>query len=439
MKRIVTSVVVITAVAATTGALVVAGSIGLGNRPAPSGDAGAAVAGEVTGADLPAGIARLQSHLKNQPQDAHGWAVLGSAYVEQARRSGDPTYYPKADGALKRSLQEQPDANDAALAGQGALSAARHDFAAALHWADRSLAVNPYGAQALSVRTDALTELGRYDEAQAAAEHADATRPGADTFARLSYQAELRGDVKEASRLMQLVVDSSDSPADTAFATFHLGELARTSGDHPGADRAYTAALAADPSYVPALAGQARLAAARGDLALAAEGFEDVARRLPSVDYVVALGEIYQAQGDSVRARQQYDVAGAAARLAEANGVRTDLEVALFQADHGNPAAAVRAARTEWSRRHSVHVADALGWSLHMAGDDRAALPFVRAATALGTKDSRFLFHRGVIEAGLGLTTEARRSLQSALDLDLHFDPLRAPAAVRLLADLKGA
>ena len=39
-----------------------------------------------------------------QPADAAGWAQLGSAYVEQARLTVDPTLYPKSESALRRSL-----------------------------------------------------------------------------------------------------------------------------------------------------------------------------------------------------------------------------------------------------------------------------------------------------------------------------------------------
>ena len=178
---------------------------------------------------------------------------------------------------------------------------------------------------------------------------ADDLEPGPPTFARLSYQAELRGDLAEATRLMRLSRDAAtaDAPA-YAFASFHLGELARAAGDLPAAGRHYAAALSADPTYAPALAGRARLAAARGDYATAVRTYRSVVARLPLPEYVAELADLYLATGRPDQAEQQLAVAAASARLAAANGVRTDLETALVEADHGSPADALRAARAEW-------------------------------------------------------------------------------------------
>ena len=171
---------------------------------------------------------------------------------------------------------------------------------------------------------------------------------------------------------MQLSLEAAGTSASSyAFAAFHLGELSRASGQPRAAAHYYRNALDADPTYLPALAGQARLAVARGDLDAAERDYLRVVQRLPLTEYVVELGELYDATGRPELARQQYAVATATARLLAANGVVTDLETALFQADHGSPAEALAAARAEWSARHSIHTADALGWALHAAGRDR--------------------------------------------------------------------
>ncbi|MGZ4596496.1 MAG: tetratricopeptide repeat protein [Actinomycetes bacterium] len=398
----------------------------------------AAVAPAAAGRDItdPAAlVASLQARLTAHPRDAQGWAGLGFAYVEQARITADPTYYPKADRALAKAARLAPG-SPLTLTGLASLAAARHDFSRALRLADQAIAKDPYSAQAFATRADALTELGRYDEARRSAVKADDLRPGSSTFARLSYAAELRGDLAEATRLMAMAQDSADSASSFAFAAFHLGELSRAAGRTRAAAAHYAAALDADPTYAPALAGRARLEVARGDLAAAERDYLTVVQRLPLTEYVVELGELYAATGRPELARQQWAVAHASAALAQANGVVTDLETALFEADHGSPAAAVVAARAEWRRRRSIHVADALGWALHAAGRDRQALRYATLATRLGTKDARLVFHRGAIEAALGRVADARTQLDEALRLDGGVSPFRDGQARRLLTSL---
>ena len=97
---------------------------------------------------LTSSIAAAQTRLAAVPGDYLTWARLGSAYVEQARITADPSYYEKAAGALQQSLTRRPEGNDVALTGQGALANARHDFAAAADLAGQALAVNAYSATA---------------------------------------------------------------------------------------------------------------------------------------------------------------------------------------------------------------------------------------------------------------------------------------------------
>ncbi|MER6457738.1 tetratricopeptide repeat protein [Streptomyces sp900105245] len=414
------------------------GAIALGTDRAPASVPVAARAvdpGVLGGGNLDASIAALQAHLRSQPRDAGGWATLGLAYVEQARTKGDPARYPQAEKALGRSLSLAPD-NDQALAGRAALAAARHDFAHALVHADQALRLNPYSERALSSRVDALVELGRYAEAAEAATTADERRPGVPVFTRYAYVHELRGDVRTARRVLKQALSVASSPGDTAYVAAQLGQLAWNQGDHGAALTYYARALAADDTYLPALEGRARAQAATGDRAAAIKGLETVVAQNPLPGPLVELGELYEARGaagDRARARRQYALVDAWIALARANGVDADLDTALAAADHGDRRAALRAARAEWARRHTVHTADALAWALHVNGLDEEALPYARRAGATGYRNAAFLYHRGMIELATGHRTDGRASLSSALRLNPGFSPLGAERARKAL------
>ncbi|MFD5429031.1 tetratricopeptide repeat protein, partial [Streptomyces sp. NPDC127084] len=385
-----------------------------------------------------AGVGALQAHLKKQPKDAGAWAALGAAYVEEARISGDAARYPQAEQALARSLELRPDDNADALAGRAALAAARHDFPTALREADRALAVNAYGERALAVRIDALVELGRYPDALAAAKLADSRRPGIPVFTRFAYVRELRGDTDEARRVLELALDSAARRADVAYTSTALGRLAWSQGDYAEALRRCGLALKAEPGDPEASECRARALAGKGDLRGAIREFEALVGRYPLPGRVVALGELYEAIGQPERAREQYAVVGTYTRLARAGGVNPDLDTALAAADHGDRAAALRAARAEWQRRHTVHTEDALAWALHRSGKSEEAVAHARRATATGYRNAAFLFHRGMIERAVGDTAAARASLSLALKLNPGFSPLDSREARRALDAMEG-
>ncbi|MFI7502016.1 tetratricopeptide repeat protein [Streptomyces sp. NPDC049687] len=425
------------AVALTAGAVAV-GAARDGQRPAVA-TAAAVSPGLLANGDLDSSITALQAHLRAQPRDFGSWATLGLAYVEQARTKGDPSRYPQAEQALKRSLSLRAD-NDQALAGRAALAAARHDFAGALEYADRALKQNPYSERALCSRIDALVELGRYDDAEKAANLADERRPGVPVFTRYAYVHELRGDVTTARRVLDQALSAATSPGDIAYVATQLGQLAWNQGQYAEALTFYARALAADDTYLPALEGRARAQAASGRRTEAVKGLEDVVARYPLPGPLVALGELYElrgTKGDAAKAEDQYTLVDAWTAIARANGVNVDLDTALAAADHGDRATALRAARDDWSRRHTVHTADALAWALHVNGKDAEALTYARQATATGYRNASFLYHRGVIEKATGHPDDARTHLSAALKLNPGFSPLGAREARTALKTLE--
>lgn len=381
-------------------------------------------------------IADTQQRLKDEPEDDVAWAELGAAYVEQARVTADPSYYPKAEGALKTSLELRPDGNDGALTAKGALANARHDFAAAADWARKAQEVNPAGSTSWGVLADALIQLGDYDGATAAVQQMLDLRPGLPSYTRASYDLELHGQRDRAREALELALTGTFSPANTAFCRYYLGQLAFSSGDVEEAETQFRLGLRAVPDDPTLMAGLARVEAAHGNVDEAVEGYERVIAARPLAEYLVEYGTYLESLGRTEQAQDQFAVLAVSQLLFESNGVQDDLTSALVEADRGDPAAAVEHAEREWGLRQNVDAADAMAWALHSAGRDAEALEFAVQATALEGPNATFLYHRGMIEASLGMDEEARTHLGAALETNPYFSPLHAPRAQGALAEL---
>jgi len=423
------------------GTLVVGGgllpAVGIGDEGAGNGTAGSdAPTAYAAAADLDGEIDGLRQHLSQQPKDAHSWAVLSLLLVEKGRITLDPAVYQAAHDAAQRSLATQPDDNDLAIAGKAALLSAQHRFTRALSAANGALRINPFSAPALGVRVDALTELGHLHRARTAARHFDEVQPGLPATTRLAYQAELRDDTGRAHQLFAESLSDATQPAARAFVEDHLGELARRVGRFEVSRRHYADALDSLPDDPNALAGEARLLALDGHLTRAIVILRQVVSQTPLLEHLIALGELLELRGNDQAAQDQYAVVRATARLIQAAGIRADLELAWFEADHGDPVKALRLARTEWHRRQPPMVADAMAWALHVNSKDHRALRFAHLATAYGG-DARSLHHLGAIEAGLGRDHAAIDHLHQALHADRGYPPWQVLQVGQLLAELR--
>ena len=302
--------------------------------PAVATPADAFLAPGTAAASLDASIASLESKVEAQPEDWEGLAALGIAYVQRVRITSDPSTYPLAHVVLARSLKVRPAENASALLGLGTLAAARHHFTDALRWGRRAAKAAPYDADVYGLVGDAQLELGRYGAAFGSFQRMIDLRPNLASYARVSYALELRGNVDGAIAAMRAAYDVAAGPADTAWAAAHIAKIHLGAGRIDEAEKWFRRARAADPASMDAEAGLALIAWASGDLEKAIAGYEGLATRYPSPEHVAVLGDLYAASGDREAAAAQYELVRAEARLFRANGVDTDLEIALFEADH---------------------------------------------------------------------------------------------------------
>ncbi len=408
-----------------------------------SSAASAALAGAQAAEDFKAGfslnastaslVAELQSRLQANPKDEHSYTLLGLAYQQRARETGDPSWYPKSEGVLRRALALDPE-DSLAVKGLGSLALSRHRFRDALALGEQAQRLNPYSAQPWGVIGDARIELGRYPEAFAAFDRMNELRPSLASYARVSYGRELIGHTDGAIDAMKLAVDAATGGVEpTAWTHVQLGKLYFNHGRFALAEREYRLALQAFPHYAYGLDALAQALAAKGAYRQAIAAEKQAVELIPLPQYVATLGDLYRVTGHTVRARRQYGLIGAIEKLLNANGVKTDLEIALFQVDHGIAVGrALERARLAHSERPSIDGDDVLGWALARNGRCAEALGYSKLALRLGTQDALKFFHRGLIERCLGHTRQGRVWLGRALALNPRFSLIWAPVARRL-------
>jgi len=427
--------VVLAAVGVAAAAALFGGVLGGNRAEGTVSHADPAAAARLVGGFAPPGdteayVAELEHRVGANPRDAQGLMLLGLAYQQRARETGDPSYYPRSEEALRRSLAVSP-ANDLALTGLAALAASRHRFDEARSLAKKAVGLNPRSAEAYGVLGDSLVELGRYREAFARFDRMAALKPALASYSRVSYARELLGRPRAAIAAMKLAVEAGAGTGEpAAWALVQLGNLYYDTGRLASAERSYREALVRFPGYVHAEAALGRVAGAHGLYDAAARLYGRAVAKLPLPQYEAALGDALTLAGKAAEAERAYAVVDATEKLLRANGVRTELETALFDLDHGrNAVDALSRARDAYRERKSIEGDDVVAWALYKNGRCGDALAHSIRALRLGTRDALKIFHRGMIELCLGRRVEGRASLRLALRINPHFSLLYAPVA----------
>jgi tetratricopeptide (TPR) repeat protein len=404
-------------------------------KAAPSAADSAAVTRLLDGlstGDTAAYVRKLERRVAARAGDADALTFLGLAYQQRARETGDPAFYSLSAEALRRASAAGGRSALIAL-GRASLANTRHRFKEGLTLARLAVGLDPESGSAYGALGDSLLNLGRYKAAFAAYDRMAVLTPGIASYSRVAAARELLGRPAAAVEAIDLAAEADRSPVPehVAWALVQLGNVRFNMGRLALAARAFRDALRRFPGYVHAEAGLARVEAAEGRYGSAVSRLRHVVRVLPIPGYVILLGDVLHASGRAAAARREYALVDAIERLFEANGVRTELQTAVFDLDHDrNVAAALGRARAAYAAAPGVYQEDALAWGLLRAGRCREARAHSAAALRLGTRDALLIFHRAMIERCLG-SPSAGSWFRWALAVNPHFSLLWAPVARR--------
>jgi tetratricopeptide (TPR) repeat protein len=378
-------------------------------------------------------IRAYQESARKAADKVDPWILLGRAWVRRARESADPGYYLNAracaDVVLDFAPQNRLAQNLVAL-----VALNDHRFTDALDLADQILVADPEDLYALGTRSDALLELGRFEESAAAAQKMVDLKPNLPSYSRASYLRWMQGDAKAAKDIIRLAMDAGRDPRDREPAAWVLVQAAMIfwhEGDHEGADAGFSRALDWFSGYPPALVGRGRVALAQGDAKRAAELFARAYAESPLVETAWLLGDAKQAAGDEAGAAEAY-------ALVVQTGRQTDHRtLAAFLATKGRDTdEAVRLAEGEAKTRGGPYTDDALAWALYRAGRVAEARAASDRAMRLGTPDATLRYHAGAIRVASGDKEGGRKLVAQALAQSPGFDWTGAKEAQALLDEM---
>ena len=392
---------------------------------APSARAAAAeraLTGFAPGGDTVASVKRLETAVQGDPSDVKSLTLLGLAYGQRWRETGDASFVSLEAQSLALARKLSPR-DPLTIQGLGSLALTRHQFRTALDLGHTAERLAPHTANTYGIVGDASIELGRYRQAFHSFQRMVDLKPSLASYARVSYARELNGDLRGATQAMKLALDAAAGDREGyAWTAVQLGKLYWLQGDGGRAERLYRSALAVFPGYVYALDARAPIEAANGNLRAAIALERRAVDAIPLPQFVAQLGDLYARAGRKRDAQAQYAIVRAIERLLVANGIKTDLDTSQFRAYHGiAPEQTVALAREARADRPSILGDDTLSWALARSGRCQEALAWSRRALRLGTRDWLLDFHRGYVERCLGHGSDARAWFRKAQALNRQF------------------
>ncbi|MBC7912407.1 MAG: tetratricopeptide repeat protein [Pyrinomonadaceae bacterium] len=380
-------------------------------------------------------IQAAQVLTESAPQKPEGYLQLCNAYMQKARETGDFGFNSRAEAALNRAVELEPENYDA-LKLRAKLQLTYHRFGEALETAKRALVLRPQDHDVYGALTDAHVELGNYVEAIKSAQRMVDLRPDTAAYSRVSYLRALHGDTAGAIEAMTVAAKAADprDPESVAWCLVQLGDELMNAGKQTKAEQQYDAALAILPDYHLSLAAKGRARAAAGDALSAIDYYQKAQQLVPLPETAIALGDLYHKQGRAAEANKQYQLVEFIERSGAASGTYSRT-LALFYADHDMKLdEALEIAQKERAARADIYTSDALAWCLFKKGRLAEAKTEIEAALRLKTRDARLFYHAGMIAHAMGEEQRAVRYLKLALEVNPSFDVIHADIARQTLA-----
>lgn len=260
-----------------------------------------------------------------------------------------------------------------------------HRFADALASAKRAESLAPDNARMLALMSDALVELGRYDEAVSVTQHLVDVAPGIPAWTRAAHLRFLFNDTDGAIHILAMAARAGAAHGEpSAWTWLDLARLYLSTGNPAAAGEAIAAAERAYPGLAATLSAQARLSLVQGDSRAALDLYRRALNVQPSAEDALAAWRISRQLKET---GVEKHLAALLEGFAKLDRERSRRALAEYFADSGKADPAVEYARAELAARPDIYSEATLARVLQLAGEASEARRHAQAALALDTPD----------------------------------------------------
>jgi tetratricopeptide (TPR) repeat protein len=365
----------------------------------------------------------LIEKLRKNPDDIKLKIQLAQGYIQEARITGDYTYYDEACIKLMNSVLKKEPNNFEALVTLATAYLSQHHFQEGLEVGLRAKKINPHAAFAYGVLTDAYIEMGKYDSAIVMVDSMCAIRPDLTSYSRISYLREIYGDIPGSIEAMNSALNAGIPRMEqTEWVRVYLGRLYEMSGKTDTAEYYYQSANLMRPNYANAIAGLGRIERQRKNYTLAITYFQQAGSLVTDYSFGDELIDLYrlnnQPKKSDSMAKEVVKLLNVHANTDDRNpdaGHYADKELAYVYLKTGENDLALKHAEAEYKRRpDNIDVNEMMAWTWYKRGEWNKCLPFIERAMRTGSKNPGLLCRAGLIyyknnqhEKGLALLQEA--------------------------------
>lgn len=360
--------------------------------------------------------------VRETPGDIKSTLALVGLYIQEARVTGNYTYYDAAAMKYIEDVLAKEPNNFQALILKAILQLSQHHFSDALETANKAQKINPYNAFVYGIMVDGNVETGNYPAAVENSDKMMSIRPDIRSYARVSYLREIHGDYPGAIDAMKMAVEAGGyGDESTEWSRIQLARLYENTGELRTAEMHYTIALDERPGYGYAVAGLGHIAMARKDYARAISLYLQADATMNDFALKEQLAELYLLTGQKEKANALINniidqLTKAAKEGEQSINHHADKELAYVYLLTNDYDKALDHAMKEYDRRpDNIDVNEAVAWVYYKKGDAPKALPYIEKALRTHSKNPTLLCRAGTIYAKLGNQQKAKQLLQEAL------------------------